>query len=934
MALTPPTTMKATSRRSWFSFGRSKAQSIAAEEASLQAPNDRAEIASNVLSAYDADPSERLRPIQFSPNRIATLYVTPSERDLYLSAMEELDKSPPPLPLWTDPAPALPQVKVPATPLDPPKMPSVYEPRTNAWTNRPYSPKLFPGGDVPTGLLVRDEFSKYTAPKAANHALLALSPPSEMRFTGFPPNLLVAVDAVIREEWPLGVMKRTEEVDELKSRGEKDILVWNVQLQGKAWKKKGNEELDTIRLLLGLFKVLGKYGWTLLESIYAGGGKNDTHNLLFSYTPETVLVPPVFFALSIPLPDRLSLINPPLKSTPTLISALRTAILDTSPLKMSQHSNGTITWDTTDADLVEKARGREKDWQGYDPRGIKLEGWVHEGVYRFWVDGMRRWGGSVFKKKIIDNIHPMLVIRIVNHFTSHHFQLAGSVPLLPFTRGRDVLIFQSLPTSGLTIRDSFVPRSVSEYAEVAPNVEAKSTHAAEQDTSNLNGEPQWTGWIAAEKQANPKSPSPTRNRGPAASSARSRLSSLTNALRRSSSRGSRASNSNSGTDTPKQKGNVLKKNSVRRKSVPVLPSSYKPHGQKQTEKQLKRSSEGSMSLSGGNVVHRSGSDGTVHPARDEHHFVVTNATSQDREDWSLVNPSASVEDIGRVPPVELRPSEERTLWSRPSGPAFIPPRSPNRSPIHGPAKLHKVAGGRGRGVYEHANKTSHDNASGESIYHDAPPAETTMTAIATDSQNRVSPRASLDNIHIPSATLYSPGKDDSGSSIVAQPLKLGHPLPTPPDEQNGTTLPSYSVPLPQINTLGPSINGSPKRRVGVMEPTSHVGRIESMHGSVGFSGSVISHDSRPPSLPPKPTEMSSNLHNVTNLATSQGYGGTFQFPTPNVTSRGVNEQNRGGNGDNRERKSKVWDEDRGMWVDLPGIRDGPGSARTKINIGR
>lgn len=33
---------------------------------------------------------------------------------------------------------------------------------------------------------------------------------------------------------------------------------------------------------------------------------------------------------------------------------------------------------------------------------IKLEGWVHHGVYRFWVGGMRRWLVGNVKKKVVD----------------------------------------------------------------------------------------------------------------------------------------------------------------------------------------------------------------------------------------------------------------------------------------------------------------------------------------------------------------------------------------------------------------------------------------------------------------------------------------------------------------------------------------------------
>lgn len=252
--------MKPQSRKSWFSFSPYKPNSIKGEEASLVStdllpatafanfPNRN----SDRFSAYSYDPQERLRLIQFEPNRVATLYVSLSERDLYLAAMSQLDQSPPLLPLWTDPAPQLPHLN-PTDPLEPPRVPSAYTITKPAlgldvWTDRLHNPKLFPGGvydpSSRTGLFVRDEFRSYSAMKSANHAIIALSPPGEMRFTNFPPSVLLALDNLIGDEWSQGVVKRSLGVVELKERDERDIIVWTVNLKGKVWKRKGTEELE------------------------------------------------------------------------------------------------------------------------------------------------------------------------------------------------------------------------------------------------------------------------------------------------------------------------------------------------------------------------------------------------------------------------------------------------------------------------------------------------------------------------------------------------------------------------------------------------------------------------------------------------------------------------------------------------------------------
>lgn len=684
--------IKPLSRKSWFSFSRQKPKSTKAEEASIVSPADMPPAAapdgvpnsnsnSNRFSAYNSDPQERLRPIQFEPNRVATLYVSPSERNLYLAAMSQLDQSPPPLPLWTDPAPELPRLN-PTDPLDPPLVPSSYTitrptPGLDLWTDRLYNPKLFPGGvyDPPfsTGLFVRDEFRSYSARKSTNHAIIALTPPGEIRFTNFPPSALLALDNVIRDQWPQGIVKRSLGVIELKERDENDKIVWTANLEGKVWKRKGNEELDTIRFMLGIFKVLGTHGWTLAESIQAGGSKKDTHDLLFSYSLETTRVPPAFFALSIPLPDRLSLINPPLKSTPALISALRTSIISSSPFKLKQSSNGIIDPTFTDAELIKTMeQGKKKGritWQGYDPRGIKLEGWVHDGVYRFWIDGMRRWMGGALKRKTVENIHPMLVISIINNLTANHFQLAGSVPLLPFTKGRDVLVFQSLPSSGLTAQDSFDTKQYNYNEGINP----RGPTAA-----GTPGKPMEI--LAHQAKTSTRPPRP-----PAATTM-TRLRQLSDLTLRRRSSGRESPNRHvatapsSGAEvhtqerTPKAKNVLLKKNSTRRRSVPNMPNStvanHVGNGQ------IKRGSAASVVPSQGQVQ---GSDGTAGFAQGDAHLRAMNAESQDRASWSFVERPTVQNQEGRAPPIEISGiSPIRNLWN---APLDLPPsNNTNRDP--------------------------------------------------------------------------------------------------------------------------------------------------------------------------------------------------------------------------------------------------------------
>jgi hypothetical protein len=141
--------------------------------------------------------------------------------------------------------------------------------------------------------------------------------------------------------------------------------------------------------------------------------KKDSHNLLFAYSEDTFSTPPLFFAISLPrkyskqaahlrgadlitVADRISIISPPAKSTPALISAVRNAISANSHKRTATGSSGSTSMSGT-----EKA-GKRVTWSAETGKGVKLEGWVHQGVYRFWLAGMRRWLGGGVKSKVME----------------------------------------------------------------------------------------------------------------------------------------------------------------------------------------------------------------------------------------------------------------------------------------------------------------------------------------------------------------------------------------------------------------------------------------------------------------------------------------------------------------------------------------------------
>ncbi|WWC71904.1 uncharacterized protein I206_105863 [Kwoniella pini CBS 10737] len=667
-------------RRSWFSFRRNK-QLISSDNSIQQQLKREQEENSHLVTPFQPPPSawanneDRLRPIQFQPNRIQTLYVSKSERDLYLAAMSQLDELPPPLPLWSDRAPELPKLNAQLTPLKAPSIPngsigksgkharSISEGGSTAFhplTARPLSPKLVTSPQMGrSGLMIREEFKQRSdPPKSTKHALMALLGPSGLRFTGFPPSTISAIDLVLQENWNLGIGARSESASDLSKRSEEDKFTWKVELDGKVWKRKGSQELDPIRLLIALFSILGIHGWTLVENVQAGGSKKDAHNLLFSYSAEASMNPPLFFALSIPLPDRLSLISPPPNVTPAIISALREAIVS-CPNKGNKHArNGTnatgvtVTSDSNDSDTIGRSKSSRNVWKGHDPRGIKLEGWVHDGVYRFWIDGLRRWLGGSLKRKVVENLHPNLLISIINNITNLHFKLAASMPLLPIMKGRDVLIFFSLPSSGLSVVDSYVPREPSIGGSESPILVSPAASFPAQELLDrefpIQGQAEnsrevvsehrqlpWTSVITEQTRSRtdpPTKPSPPRHLsgGKGNGSARKRYGS------RESSKPLLAAPSVSANSTPKHKNVLLKKNSLqRRRSVSADQSGRKSAQSRSVDESGRNSSQGDYP---GHVPGQ-WTEG------DDRHFHVTNPDNAS-ERWSLIDPPTSLGTLG------------------------------------------------------------------------------------------------------------------------------------------------------------------------------------------------------------------------------------------------------------------------------------------------
>lgn len=183
-----------------------------------------------------------------------------------------------------------------------------------------------------------------------------------------------------------------------------------------------------------------------------------------------------------PVPDRISIIYPPDGVSGKLIEPVRNAILEASPpvdktssftafkeaakrtsqSSVRRSSASRSSTDTGGSGATGDSGSTERSSLRDPSSVIKLEGWVHPNVYRFWLAGMSRW--SISKSVILkyallplivaDNRHqPPLMLEILTTLSAQHLELAASVALSPRIPGRDLLIFATTPDSNISSLD-------------------------------------------------------------------------------------------------------------------------------------------------------------------------------------------------------------------------------------------------------------------------------------------------------------------------------------------------------------------------------------------------------------------------------------------------------------------------------------------------
>ncbi|GMK54750.1 hypothetical protein CspeluHIS016_0113360 [Cutaneotrichosporon spelunceum] len=392
----------------WLRRVRGKGPKAPASEPALPTHSRRESLDIVDIHHADADgysTDDVLQPPLGDPGAgMASLQLSPSETNLYLQALAGLDKVNPNLPLYIDSAPTLPNLPIDAEPMPTPDIPY------------PTTPDIIP--------------ALHPNRQNRQHGLLVLSGDATVQITGFPAVVVPELDTALKT-WEFGIATRSDQLDQVAKCHPEMPIYWKAELRGKVWRLKGTQELESIRLLLAIFSALAHHGYTMLGAVQPAVSRPESHSLLFTYTANVEQVPPLFFAVTLPQPDRISLVNPPMRIASQLLMSIRGAITSLHRPPPSSHPSHF--------------------------RAIKLEGWVHAGVYRFWLAGLRRWpaGSGGVKKDAITKLRPLLVLGITDAAKYHKFTFVASVPLLPRTTGRDVMIFSSTPESGLCYRDAY-----------------------------------------------------------------------------------------------------------------------------------------------------------------------------------------------------------------------------------------------------------------------------------------------------------------------------------------------------------------------------------------------------------------------------------------------------------------------------------------------
>jgi len=532
--------------------------------------------------------------------------------------------------------------------------------------------------------------------------------------------------------------------------------------------------------------------------------------------------------------------------------------------------------------------------------------------------------------ELMTSLQPHVVLNIISALSSLHYTLTASVPLLPISAGRDILIFASQPDTGVAAKDAYVPKARTpstgtdgtESPVLIQRTSSFPIPVDKDDPRDVDPEKRklpWTSTVHTAGNGHNRSTSVDQSSTPSRAPS---TQPQPHQHRRNISLDSTPvvkPQSSSVQSSPRPRNLLLKKTSLRRQgsnSSTINPKnqSLPPRSRRTSDAANTRRDEPGRRVPVGTL------DGTG--------LGDTNA-----ESWLVVDPPQKVGHRGLS--MHTDPATGREITPpRETAPLQVQHRIPapqitSLAPEIRPDDNHESERGFGTGGPSYEPPSA--NISPPRLPPRPPQLQEQLLA---QQQEQLMVReqvqqAQLRDYHFQEAQQQDEQRqlsvNDAQRPLNTANIPLGRPITT--DETSAvSSIPTY---LPLKTPRSPNrVNQAERVDIG----------IPSVHGSLGYIPSMMSFDPSHVSHNPVPTDSHTQY--------DDGRGRDFDPAVVSGEERyddalshmpgglGLATESRKGKG--KEGARRVWDEDRGVWVEMVTPHsigpDGPGSARTKISL--
>jgi hypothetical protein len=528
----------------------------------------------------------------------------------------------------------------------------------------------------------------------------------------------------------------------------------------------------------------------------------------------------------------------------------------------------------------------------------------------------------------MSSLQPHVVLNIISALSSLHYSLTASIPLLPISAGRDLLIFASQPDTGVAAKDAYVPKvrapsTGTDGTESPVLVQRTSSFPVpieKDDPRHVDPEKRklpWTSTVHAAGTGHNRSTSvdqgSTPSRAPSTQPQQAQH-------RRNFSLDSTPvvkPQSSSAQSSPRPRNLLLKKTSLRRQgsnSSTVNPKnqSLPPRSRRTSDAANTRRDEPGRRIPVGTL------EGT-------------GISDSNAESWLVVDPPQEVGHKGL------------TMYTDPAtGRGVTPPRETAPLEVQHRVPAPQITSLAPEHTYDnHENERGYE--SGGSVYETPsanfppprlPPRPPQLQEqLLAEHQEQLRDREQEQQEQLRGYEIqqtwqqeeqHQVAVDHAQQQLNTTNIPLGNPMTT--DDNSAVSLiPTY---LPLKTPRSPNRVNQERVDIGIPSVHGSLGYIPSM---MSFAPSQVSHD-------PMPTNSNPPIENGTQrdfdpraVNGEEKYDDTLSHMPGGL---GLATEDRKGKG--KEGARRVWDEDRGVWVEMVTPHsigpDGPGSARTKISL--